>query len=214
MGMRVGLKISGESCPVARETVETDVDVTDVNRARIDGTDTVVEEVVFDGDANCTNESFTELFSSGGRSSYRYDRRENLSCACDMVEESLEHPISSIRIRNGTLYVTVNLDELEDLPSLIETLREDFDSVTVCKIDHSNGNETEDLMTFDREELTPRQREVYHTAYEKGYFEHTRRATASEIADELGIAVSTFTEHMSIIQSKIADAFFNDGDYY
>ena len=211
MGLRIGLKISGESCPVAQESLRNDAEVVEVNRARIEGADSVVEEVVFAGEVDAADESFTELFSAGGRSSYRYDRDDVHRCACDQVETSLEHPISKVRITNGTLYVTVNLDDIENLPSMVETLRDDFDSVSVCRIDHSNGTETEDLMTFDRSDLTQRQREVYRTAYEMGYFEHTRRATASEIAEELDIAVSTFTEHLSIVQSKMADAFFNEG---
>ncbi|MFP4188694.1 MAG: helix-turn-helix domain-containing protein [Halobacteriales archaeon] len=38
-----------------------------------------------------------------------------------------------------------------------------------------------------------------------GYFNHPKRSNATEVADEMGIAVSTFTEHLSAAQRKILD---------
>lgn len=213
-GMRVGLKISGETCPVVQESSRNDAEVKEVNKVSLGRGRRTIEEIVFDDDIDCVNDSFEELFSTGELSVYRYSRQKGENCACDSVERSIEHPISNVRIKNGYLYITVYLDEIEALQPMIETLENEFNSVSVCKIDHSDIKATEDMMTFDRGKLTERQREVYRTAYEMGYFEHTKRANASQIADELGIAVSTFSEHLSIVQAKIADEFFNEGDYY
>lgn len=213
-GIRVGVKVSGEGCPIAQESTKADTNVTEVNKASLDQEGTVVEEVVFEDDVDCSNEAFSEMFSTGEFSIYQYNRTDEANCACDHVEESLKQPISNVQIRNGSLYFTIHLDAIDDLQSMIETLDEEFETVTVCEIDHSDIKQTENTMTFNRDELTERQREVYLAAYENGYFEHNDRANASDVAAELDIAVSTFSEHISIVQKKMADAFFKNGDYY
>ena len=45
-------------------------------------------------------------------------------------------------------------------------------------------------------ELTDRQREVVETAYEAGYYEVPREATAAEVAAELDLDASTVVEHL------------------
>jgi hypothetical protein len=47
---------------------------------------------------------------------------------------------------------------------------------------------------------------VLETAHEMGYFEHPKRANATEVAEALGINGSTFAEHVSTAQSKILES--------
>ena len=61
-------------------------------------------------------------------------------------------------------------------------------------------------MFVDRGRLTDRQREVLQTAYDMGYFDHPKRANASEVAAALDISPSTFTEHLAVAQQKILEA--------
>jgi predicted DNA binding protein len=63
----------------------------------------------------------------------------------------------------------------------------------------------EDRVFINRGRLTDRQREVLETAYEMGYFERPKQANATEIATDLGIAQSTFTEHLMTAQRKLLD---------
>lgn len=212
-GIRVGIEVSGEACPIVRESVRNGTDVEEVNRTALDGDDAVVEEVVFEDEVDASSDSFSELFSTGDRSVYQYSRSSEANCACEHVEESLRHPISEVRIRNDSLYFTIHLNDVGDLKSLIGTLEDQFDTVSVCKIDHSEIKANENTMAFDREALTSRQREVYRTAYEMGYFEHDGDANATDIADELDIAVSTLSEHLNAVQQKLADAYFDAGTY-
>jgi predicted DNA binding protein len=212
-GIRVALKLSGEACPVVQESIANGTSVREINKMSLTEDGSVVEEVVFDDDVESSNESFHELYSTEDVSIYQFSRSRSGNCACDHIEADIRHPVSTVRVKNGSLYISVHLEEIDQLQSIVETLEERFEQVTVCKIDHTAFNKSEDAMTFDRERLTPRQREVYRTAYEMGYFKHNQDANATEIADELGIAVSTFSEHMNILQDKLADAFFNNGDY-
>jgi hypothetical protein len=43
-------------------------------------------------------------------------------------------------------------------------------------------------------------------AHRMGYFDYPRQSNASEVADALGVAPSTFTEHLTAAQSKLLDA--------
>jgi predicted DNA binding protein len=70
------------------------------------------------------------------------------------------------------------------------------------RVDH----EESDLVFVDRSVLTERQREVLETAHEMGYFEHPKGANAGEVADELDISTSTFSEHLAASQRKLMDA--------
>ena len=54
-----------------------------------------------------------------------------------------------------------------------------------------------------RSDLTDRQREVLDTAVKLGYYSVPRRATAGDVADIVGCAPSTTSEHLRKIESRI-----------
>jgi len=54
-------------------------------------------------------------------------------------------------------------------------------------------------------QLTERQKEVLRVAVEEGYYDVPRSATHDEIADALGCAPSTASEHLRKIESKITE---------
>lgn len=62
--------------------------------------------------------------------------------------------------------------------------------VALRKIADYTGPET----AFDA--VTDRQREILETAYDRGYFDVPRRASAAEVAAELDLDASTVTEHL------------------
>ena len=51
--------------------------------------------------------------------------------------------------------------------------------------------------------LTDRQRDILETAVELGYYEVPRETTHTDIADELGVATGTVTEHLQKVESKV-----------
>ena len=86
------------------------------------------------------------------------------------------------------------------------TLRERFPSVDVQRLLQPPLEGTPEEQVFvNRGRLTDRQREVLQIAFERGYFERPRRANATELAAELDISGSTFTEHLVAAQRKILD---------
>lgn len=56
-------------------------------------------------------------------------------------------------------------------------------------------------------EFTERQREVFETAYSRGYYEIPRETTTAAIADELGIHRRTAETHLRVAERKLVDAF-------
>jgi DNA-binding CsgD family transcriptional regulator len=57
------------------------------------------------------------------------------------------------------------------------------------------------------DELTDRQREVLETAYDMGYFEVPRGASAEAIAAELDLDASTVVEHLQRAERNLLDQF-------
>lgn len=53
--------------------------------------------------------------------------------------------------------------------------------------------------------LTDRQREVLEAAWDEGYYSVPRRASHEELAEELGCAPSTVSEHLRKIESRIME---------
>ncbi|WP_436926694.1 helix-turn-helix domain-containing protein [Halosimplex amylolyticum] len=58
--------------------------------------------------------------------------------------------------------------------------------------------------------LTDRQREVLVTAYRSGYFQRPRERTGAEVAAQLGISPSTFSQHLRAAQRKLLCALFEE----
>ncbi|MFB6359976.1 MAG: helix-turn-helix domain-containing protein [Halobacteriales archaeon] len=56
-------------------------------------------------------------------------------------------------------------------------------------------------------EFTDRQREVFQTAYEAGYYERPRETSTAAIADELGIHRRTAETHLRVAERKLVEAF-------
>jgi hypothetical protein len=59
-------------------------------------------------------------------------------------------------------------------------------------------------------QLTDRQREVLQRAFEAGYYERPRRTSGTELAGELDISVSTFTQHLRAAERKLLALVYGD----
>lgn len=220
-GIRAKLAIPDpKDCPlssIARQRGDT---LEDVHYTRARNDDRVVEEFgILDQNgrsgiavANGSNEDgqgdgedlgLTEVFASERTRQYQIER-ESTHCTCEMIEEA-GYPIARIDVRDGMLELVLNLRDASDLREIIATLSKSGQEVDVRYLMRHGDADDTDPVVVDRRQLTDRQREVLETAYETGYFDYPRRANASDVADEIGIAPSTFSEHLAAAQSRLLE---------
>lgn len=64
------------------------------------------------------------------------------------------------------------------------------------------------LLTLDGvlPDLSPRQRETFATAYDRGYYEMPRKTTTADIADAVGVERRTAEEHLRRAENKLVAA--------
>jgi predicted DNA binding protein len=58
-----------------------------------------------------------------------------------------------------------------------------------------------------RDVLTPRQREVFEYACERGYYDWPRETSATALAADLGVTKSTVVEHLRKAESRLFTPF-------
>lgn len=204
-GIRAEVQIgSPGNCPIADVSAETGTPTTSISRSVASGDgDTVAEEFMLDSDSTPDSNEFERVFSYGSKDVYRFDREGDTGCACEQVEQ-LDCPIADVYTREGSLHLVFHAPGMDQLKAVINTLKDRYDEVSVQRLIRSETDaDDRELVFVDRSLLTDRQLECLETAHEMGYFDHPKGANAGEVASELGITTSTFTEHLAAAQSKL-----------
>lgn len=130
---------------------------------------------------------------------YRFHRTDVASCPCEQVER-FDVPVTGVTAEAGTLYLTFTATP-ERAREVVRHLDETYDSLTVRR---PRGDPSEaPFALVDLGTLTDRQYEVLERAYVMGYFDFPKRANAGDVADDLGIARSTFSEHLAAALRKV-----------
>ncbi|MFB6196766.1 MAG: helix-turn-helix domain-containing protein [Halobacteriaceae archaeon] len=201
---RIGIE-AAQSCPAARASTAVDESITGVRRATTaDADGKYAEDIFLDASTALQQEGMNPVFRSESRSAYRFERRDGTGCVCERIERH-GCPVFDITAHDGTLFVSFHAPDIETIREIVADLRAAFDGVTVQRLSRESDDEGADPVLIDRNVLTDRQREVLETAWRMGYFEHSRQASATEVANELDIALSTFTEHLAAAQRKVLD---------
>ena len=203
-GVRVELAVdSPEACPVANLADEAGADVTSVARSSSQADGRVVEEFTL-ADTNGVidgHEDVEEVFATSDGSRYRIER-DRSDCLCETVE-TFACPVADIRSEEGTLVLTFHAPDVDRTRAIIARLNDLYGGVSLRSLQHQGDADGTDAVLVDRSGLTDRQREVLETAVEMGYFEYPKGANASEVAEALGISVSTFAEHQAAALTKL-----------
>ncbi|MDY6779555.1 MAG: helix-turn-helix domain-containing protein, partial [Halobacteria archaeon] len=175
----------------------------------------VIEDVRVRGDVDEDelSDELSAVFSAGGEKVYRFERGHD--CACSRIERS-GFPISDLRFRDDELHLVLHLTEVDELRDLLDRISDEVGDISVKNLVRSepeSGSDSDlgnsEPTVIDLGCLTDRQREVIRTAYSMGYFEYPRESTGEEVADEMGISVSTFSEHLSSAERKLFDALMS-----
>jgi len=219
-GIRAEIRVASPSdCPIAGVSEKTDAPSRSVSRTSSVSSPVVTEEVVFDSenldkeavdsDSDDGGMRMEEVFSYDSETVYRFSREKGRGCACERVE-SFGYPVVDTHTRDGDLFLTFHVPDTEALKRVMNRLGERYSNVEVKRLIRSKDSEDEnDLVLVDRRELTEKQEEALRTAHRMGYFEHPKGANAGEVAEELGITTSTFTEHLAAAQKKLMRSILN-----
>lgn len=121
-----------------------------------------------------------------------------------------------IVLSRGQFDVTVTVRDWETLRSMADEIDDRFgrfDLNGVTEIDRAgepldSGRLSEVLIS----KLSDDQLVVLETAYEIGYFEVPREATAGDVAEALGIAQSTVSERLRVAQRNLFELIYGSRD--
>ncbi|RLM59315.1 helix-turn-helix domain-containing protein [Halobellus sp. Atlit-31R] len=213
-GVRAELAVDEPTnCPLATLAVESDAPVTDVTWATgADGTTEEFRVSSDDAEAAASLDAASPVVDVGDERVYRFERDREATCACEVVE-SLGSPVADVRLQDGTLVLTLHLDGIERLRTIVAELADAAEGVELHYLVYGGDGRTSgagDPTVVDRGRLTDRQREVLRTAHRMGYFTYPREANATAVADELGIGPSTFAEHLAAAQRTLFDDLLRD----
>ena len=172
---------------------------------------------LFYGITSASVEQITNVFSDTSRvESYEVDTAPNSDTRFKVElkhptisEVILEHHgvFESATLQENTVEVTVRLPSTTPVSDFVESLRSRYSSVRVTasgSLENRAPSRT-DLLGA----LTERQREAIQIAFHRGYFEQPKGANAADIAADLGIDRSTFTQHLRSAERKILSAIFD-----
>jgi len=222
-GIHVEVSVTDtQPCQVAPHSNRDGKTVTSVSKHRSLADDgTMIEEFTLtsgrehvepDGGQAVAYDDPEKLYEGGEKQVYRFERETPQHCVCERVE-SHSCPIREVEAVNGTLYVTFIAPDHARLQSVLEELAGAYDQMSVCRLLQSEEDcGTRQLTLVDIGALTEKQRDVLSTAHEMGYFAYPQEASAADIADALGIASSTFTEHLAAAQRNLLEEVL-DGNH-
>ncbi|WP_265110183.1 helix-turn-helix domain-containing protein [Halosolutus halophilus] len=214
-GIRAEIRIDDpDGCVVAQAAAEVDGTAQSVTKS-VDPTspDRMTEEFMLEAEESPdefdTDVDLAEIFSYGSNSVYRYQRDLERGCPCEAIEQ-FDCPVVDVRAQGSALYLTFHAPDMEGLQAIIGALQDRHSNLDVQRLLQSEQDHAEQHLVFvDRNTLTSRQLEVLETAHEMGYFDHPKRANAGEVAAELEISGTTFTEHLAAAQTKLLDAILD-----
>lgn len=204
-GVRAQLEVDPDgTCPLVSAASELDASARSMTRTPSDDGRVVEQFAVENAEADLEGVDAEPVFDYADRRVYQTTRPAG-NCVCELIEQ-LDCPVADVRAEDGALRVTLHLLDVDRLRTVVEELGAQFGDVKVRYLARTDPDrEGEDLIPIDRGQLTDRQLEVLGTAYEMGYFEYPREANASEVAEAIGIGLSTTIEHLTAAQSKLLD---------
>lgn len=214
-GIRAEVKVDAAgTCPITEVAQETETPTLSITKSvNPDGTGRVTEEFLIDAGEElpaAVTENMRVVFTYGSKHVLQFDRDLDSECPCSSVER-FDAPVVDVHTREGMLHLVFHARDMEHLREVIDRLREDYPDVRIERLLRSTDDDPVTSLVFvDRAKLTDRQREVVETAHEMGYFDRPKGANAGEVAAELGIAASTFAEHLAAAQSKLFETILDN----
>jgi PAS domain S-box-containing protein len=117
--------------------------------------------------------------------------------------------LQSTTASDGRVDVTVQFPRRTDVSQVVETVGDHW-PVAILKARSERAVDTERPTPFGG--LTRKQEDALRAATLAGFFERPQEASASEVAETLGVSSSTFLHHLRNAERKVFENAFGDGD--
>ena len=130
----------------------------------------------------------------------------------------LNHSLSNINARtNGTSAIPGCRLDGEGLTYIIQGPPMKLRIVTtlariLSKPDRTSARSLDFKLTSSNSILSPKQLKLAKFAYDRGYFDVPKRIRVSDLAEQVGLARATISEHLSRIEAIIMDDMFSSFD--
>lgn len=110
-----------------------------------------------------------------------------------------------VDIRDGTEHWTLlTRNDRHTIQTALDKIRDrESAKIELVGIFEADRKTREGTLALSR--LSSRQREVFQLARRRGYYAHPKSATATDLADELGVTPSTVHEHLHKAEQKLLD---------
>ncbi|MFB6168167.1 MAG: helix-turn-helix domain-containing protein [Haloferacaceae archaeon] len=121
--------------------------------------------------------------------------------------------LQHVEVRRGSerLAVTVQLSYDTGVREYVDTVTDALEEAELVAKHHGSVDPQSDLQlaTAVDDRLTDRQRQALKMAFHAGYFDFPRRTDARTVAAEIGIAQSTFSQHLRVAEQKLLEELFS-----
>lgn len=197
--------------------VDAGLTITDVSQ-QDDGTCAVFAALDVGADHN--RDRIAKRLRNGTAASVIRSDETGMTCVVTLPSES---PIQQLVRRGAALQAVEIRRKSEGLAVTVQLpyetgIREYVDDVTdaieraelVAKRYHSGDRQSSSTVaTAVDASLTDRQRETLQIAFHAGYFDWPRKADAETVAEEIGIAQSTLSQHLRTAERKLLTELFS-----
>lgn len=117
--------------------------------------------------------------------------------------------VETVSAANGRVHLTLSAPDHATVTVATDALKSAYETVTVTALwDADPPVPSESGLPL--ESLTEKQEAVLHNAYVRGYFERPREVSATKLAERLGIARATMTQHLRAAQRKLFNEIFDE----
>lgn len=118
-----------------------------------------------------------------------------------------------VTLRNDRVRIAATLKEWEDFQELGTKVEQQFGTFELLRVEQTarpgHPLNSGQLYTLLTSKLTDSQLDILETAYTMGYFSVPREASAQEVAEELSIHQSTFSEEIRTAEKAFLDLVFS-----
>lgn len=209
-GIHVEIAVSGiERCPAALISTDFEVESVTTDGRSTGGDDGRIGELTIrDSGSSPGYDRAERILADEERAVYRF-REETGECPCGKLSDH-GCPAREIRADSGTLTLSFLALDLQTVRSVVEDLRACSRNVRVQRLTHAFPDGDDAFSSIDRAAFTDRQYEVLRTSHERGYFDHPKQTTATDVADALDISVATLSEHLAVAQEKLLNQLLTE----